>query len=282
MASPASVARGDRGERPATERRGEQRARHDPGDGGADVGDGEELRAVGVEEDRAGRDQDPRHQSGRARTPGRPAGRCGAAADSGDGVGASLTRSAARGLCRPRPAACGASVEMTPRAISGRSSSSSSNGPRRRRSSRVGSIAVTDADRGAGASTANSPTTPPGPCLAERPVADVDADPPVGHHEQPVLDRAALDDRCAGLDAHLLEEARHRDEGVTGDVAEQRDPLQHGDALDRHELTAGHPRPQGSEAANRVRPPSLEPGSPVGSDARGSVPPVAPHQPGIL
>ena len=63
-----------------------------------------------------------------------------------------------------RPPAVGWPAWRSPtRAISGLSSRSSSNGPRRRRKSSVGSIAVTDADRGAGASTASSPTTAPGP-----------------------------------------------------------------------------------------------------------------------
>ena len=39
----------------------------------------------------------------------------------------------------------------------------------------------------------------------------------------------------ARLERHLLEEARHRDQRVAGNVAEQRDALEHGDALDRHE-----------------------------------------------
>ena len=60
----------------------------------------------------------------------------------------------------------------------------------------------------------------------------------LGDDEEPVLDRAAFDDAVAGLERHLLEEARHRDQRVAGNIAEQRDALEHGDALDRHELGA--------------------------------------------
>ena len=59
---------------------------------------------------------------------------------------------------------------------------------------------------------------------------------PVGDDEEPVLDRAAFDDRCARLERHLLEEARHRDQRVAGNLTEQRDALEHRDALDRQEL----------------------------------------------
>ena len=64
---------------------------------------------------------------------------------------------------------------------------------------------------------------------------------PVGDDEEPVLDAAALDDRGARLERHFLEDARHRDKRVARDIAEQRDPLEHRDALDRHELAHAVP-----------------------------------------
>ena len=138
-----------------------------------------------------------------------------------------------------------ARVAITPRAISGRSSSSSSNGPRRRRSSRLGSIAVADADRGAGREQRELADDPAGAGLDQRQLTDVDPDPALGDDEQPVLDRAAFDDGVAGLERHLLEAPGHRDQRVAGNLAEQRDALEHGDPLDGHELAGrvhDHPR----------------------------------------
>ena len=51
-----------RRERPPSKRGREQRARHHAGDRGADVRHRQELRAVGLEEDRAGGDHDPRRR----------------------------------------------------------------------------------------------------------------------------------------------------------------------------------------------------------------------------
>ena len=67
-------------------------------------------------------------------------------------------------------------------------------------------MAVTDAERGAGASTANSPTTCPRPASTRVRSPTWTRTLPFGDDEEPVLDGAALDDPCARLDRHLLEE----------------------------------------------------------------------------
>ena len=121
----------------------------------------------------------------------------------------------------PWSAACNrrARVWITARAISGRSSSSSSKGPRRSRSSSDGSTAVADAARGAGARTASSPTTAPGPSTREGAIADVHTGRPGGDHVEPVLQRTARDERGAGLDVHLLEQPGDGDQRVPGTSA---------------------------------------------------------------
>jgi len=75
------------------------------------------------------------------------------------------------------------------------------------------------------------------------PVTDVHAHRAGCHHEQPVLEGAPLDHSFAGLDVHLLEQAGHRDQRVPGDLAEQRCPVEHADALHGHHLVCGGAQP---------------------------------------
>src|SRR5262249_14300066 len=138
-----------------------------PGDAGGeessddrdpDVGQRQPLRAVRVEEDRVGGDQEQAlAEPERDRLAGEerdhlPHVRL---RHSGDDP----SSAACSALARSRPA----SAAITPLASSGRSASSSSSTTLLTRRSRVGSSAVTEATRGSGTSTASSPTEDPGP-----------------------------------------------------------------------------------------------------------------------
>ena len=174
------------GERAPPQRRRERDARHHAGDGRADIRHRQQLGAVRLEEDRARGDHDPRHREAERKSlPGQqddPRVRR-LASLLGSGHASAVSTSSVGDACSSR-----ARVEITPRAISGRSSSSSSNGPapepqqqarldrghrgrsRRRREHRE----LADDAAGAG--------------LDQRPFADVDADPARRDDEQPVLD----------------------------------------------------------------------------------------------
>ena len=146
--------RGDANQPRAPRRPGDQRGRSGPEDGDGDVGRRQPLRSVRVEEERVRRDDDEREHHAERERLSRQQGD-----DAALGCVAHDAWSANSVVARRRDT----SSAITPWASSGQSMRSSSSTAWSTRRTSVGSSAVTDAARGAGTSTASSPTVAPGP-----------------------------------------------------------------------------------------------------------------------
>ena len=134
------------------------------------------------------------------------------------------------------------SSAITPWASSGQSTRSSSSTAWSTRRTSVGSSAVTDAVRGAGTSTASSPTVAPGPELDERAVAAVHPDAALDDRVEVRLDGALLHEHLARREALLDGRLRDRGEHAARNAGEQLDAVQRGNTLDEPERFDGRGR----------------------------------------
>ena len=151
------------------------------------------LRAVRVEEQRVGGNQQQRERHAeRERLRGQQAD------DAARRCGRSLVATGVCGSARRRAT----SAAITPNASSGQSARRSSSTSLSTRRTSVGSSAVTDAARGSGTSAASSPTVCARPQLDERLVTAVHANAALDDRVEVRLDRAFLDQDVARRNAH--------------------------------------------------------------------------------
>src|SRR5690606_5909748 len=187
-----------------------------------------------------------RYRSSGARGgPGRRSGRGAASRGSegggghdGDGAApssatADTSPSAARSLTRERSRLTRTS--MIPTATSGRSYTRSRNGPRERRSSRLGTAAVTVAERGPGFSSAISPNASPLAEDLELARAVADADLALGHHVEAGADLALPHDVGARRHLDLVEERGDVGQDLVRRAAEEAHALEDDHAFQRRQ-----------------------------------------------
>ena len=131
---------------------------------------------------------------------------------------------------------------MTPWASSGHSIRSSSSTVWSTRRTSVGSRAVTDAVRGAGSSTASSPTVAAGTELDDRALAAVHTHTALHDRVEVGLDGSLLHEHLARREALLDGRLGHRGEHAARSAGEELDAVERGDALDEPERFDGRGR----------------------------------------